>query len=219
MPAKMQTFKTREEWLAARRTIGGSEAAATMGKSPHMSNLDLWKLKTGRMEPADLSKNHLVQYGIRAEEHLRELFALDFPEYKVMYEPNNLWTNDKYPHAHASLDGWLYDYAGRIGILEIKTATIQRAGQADLWDGRLPDDYFIQLLHNMAVLEADFAILVAQQKWERGMDVLKVTKHYTVNRAGRETDIGLLMLKEGEFWTFVTSDLQPPLILPELRRR
>lgn len=54
-----------------------------------------------------------VKYGTEAEKHLRELFKLDYPQYQVGYVENNMFTNDKYPWAHASLDGWLMDRDGR----------------------------------------------------------------------------------------------------------
>lgn len=38
----------REDWLAVRRTgIGGSDAAAAVGLSPYMSQLELWMIDPG----------------------------------------------------------------------------------------------------------------------------------------------------------------------------
>lgn len=215
MGVYIETFDSRKEWLAA-RLLGGSDAPAVFGKSPHMSNVDLWEIKTGKKEAPDLSDNPLVAYGTAAEEHLRKLFRLDFPEYTVLYEPYNLWKNTDWPHATASLDFWMYDGAGRLGVGEIKTATIQSAAQGALWDKRVPAWYYIQVLHNMGVSGADFAILAAQLKWERDGDVLKVTKHYKVEAEAVRDDIDLVMKKGAAFWDHVRSNTRPGLVLPEI---
>ena len=215
-----KTFDSREEWLKARKTIGGSDAAAVIGKSPYMSNVELWMLKTGRAEPdPKISESPVVIYGTKAEEHLRELFALDFPEYKVEYEPNNMWTHKGLPWAHASLDFWMYDQGGRFGVGEIKTALITNSRQKEKWDDQLPQHYFIQIIHNMMVTQADFGILVVQQKWERDNDVLKVTKHFKMEADDHRRDIKYLALQEQAFWKHVEDDTCPALILPELGRR
>ena len=76
----MITLNSRDEWLKHRKNrIGGSDAAAILGKSPYMSNVDLWKIKTGQTEQADISGEEYVQYGNAAEPHLRELFKKECP--------------------------------------------------------------------------------------------------------------------------------------------
>ena len=99
-------FNSREEWLQGRKNhIGGSDAAACVGLNPYKDNVQLWEEKVGLVLPEDISDKDYVQYGTEAEEHLRALFALDHPEYKVFYDPDNMFTNSKYPWMHASLDG------------------------------------------------------------------------------------------------------------------
>ena len=125
MAATMYILKDRDEWLKARSgRIGGSDASAIIGMNPYRTNIELWQIKTGQLIPEDISDKPYVKYGTEAEQHLRELFKLDYPEYQVMYEENNMWLNDKYPFAHASLDGWLVDQDGRRGVWECKTTNI-----------------------------------------------------------------------------------------------
>ena len=76
------------------------------------------------MIPEEISERDYVQYGTKAEEYLRGLFSLDFPQYQVLYEENNMFLNSDYPWMHASLDGELIDGEGRHGVLEIKTTNI-----------------------------------------------------------------------------------------------
>ncbi len=216
MPAEMKILASREEWLANRERIGGSDASAILGMNPYRTNVELWQIKTGQIIPEDISEKSFVKYGTEAEEHLRELFKLDFPQYQVFYEENNMFTNDRFPFAHASLDGWLIDQEGRKGILEIKTTNILQSMQKEKWKDRLPDNYYIQILHYLMVTEFDFAILVAQLKSDFNGEIYKQTKHYFIERFEIQDDIDYLMKKESEFWEYVKKGVKPPLILPPI---
>lgn len=214
---EMTVLNSREEWLENRRKgLGGSDCSAVIGMNPYKSNVDLWRLKTGRTEREDISDKPYVQYGTKAERHLRELFKLDYPQYKVDYVENNSFYNPEYPFARASLDGWLTDDSGRKGILEIKTTEILSAGQRAKWKDCIPDNYFCQVLFYMAVMEADFAVLKAQIKTVIDGDVRLETKHYKIERADVQGDIDYLMNACKDFWQYVKDDRQPPLILPEI---
>lgn len=211
------TFDNREEWLKARRNcIGGSDASAILGMNPYKSNVDLWMEKTGRRDPEDISDKPYVKYGNDAEPLLRDLFALDHPQYQVGYAENNMITNSRYPWAHASLDGWLTDQDGRKGILEIKTTNILQSMQKEKWDHQIPDNYYIQVLWYMGVVEADFAILKAQLKYEYSGEIVMVTKHYKLEAEDVREDIVYLMEKGMEFFDYVKNDVCPPLILPPI---
>ena len=215
---KMKTLSGREEWLETRsHYIGGSDASAVIGLSPYKTNLELWQEKTGLVQPEDISGKPYVQYGTQAEMHLRGLFRLDFPEYQVEYIENNLWLNDKFPFAHASLDGWLTDQDGRKGILEIKTTNILQSMQKEKWDHKIPDNYYVQILHYLMVTEFEFAVLKAQLKYEfQGGEIMLQTKHYKIERSEVQEDIAYLMQKEADFWKCVKSKRKPALLLPEI---
>ena len=68
----------------------------------------------------------------------------------------------------------------------------------------------------MGVMEADFAILKAQIKTVIDDDVRLETKHYRIDREEVETDIEYLMSACRDFWRYVETDTEPPLILPEI---
>lgn len=213
---EMKVLKDREEWLANRHRIGGSDASAILGMNPYRTNLELWQIKTGQLIPEDISEQPYVKYGTQAEEHLRELFKLDFPEYQVFYEENNMWTNDKHPYAHASLDGWLLDQEGRKGVWECKTTNILQSMQKEKWKDRIPDNYYIQLLHYLLVTEFEFAVLKAQLKYEFDGEIYLQTKHYKIERSEVEEDIKLLESSERKFWKQVQERKRPALILPNV---
>lgn len=208
-------LNTRDDWLKERKGIGGSDSAAIIGENPWKNNVDLWLEKTGQKKQEEISDNPAIVFGNQAEPLIRNLFEYDHPEMKVFYEENNLFRNDKYPFAHASLDGWLEDEAGRKGILEIKTSTISRGSQSEKWRGRVPNNYYCQILHYMMVLEADFAILRAYIRYPYGTFNAQMNE-YRVEREDVEGEIEYLEEKEREFWRYVERRQEPPLVLPEI---
>lgn len=215
---KMETFESREDWLKGRHRIGGSDASAVLGLNPWMTNAELFQIKTGSLKKEDISDKAVVKFGIEAEPLMRELFKLDYPQYKVDYVENNLWTNSKFEFAHASLDGWLTDPNGRKGIWECKTVNILQAGQTEKWKDAIPDYYYCQLLHYFLVTEFEFAILKARLRWEAREDkeVYCQIKHYKIERSEVEEDIELLAEAEEKFYKSVQENKRPDLILPEI---
>ena len=213
----MIQLKDREAWLQARAgRIGGSDASAILGMNPYRTNIELWQIKTGQLVPEDISEKPYVKYGTEAEQYLRELFRLDFSEYQVFYVENNMWLNDKYPFAHASLDGWLVDQDGRMGIWECKTTNILQSMQKEKWNHRIPDNYYIQLLHYLLVTEFDFAVLKAQLKFDFGGEIYLQTKHYRIERSEIQADINFLETAERKFCHQVQDRKRPDLVLPEI---
>lgn len=209
-------FDSNEEWLHNRRGIGGSDASAVLGLNPYKTNEELWLEKAGILVPEDIADKPYVIYGHAAEPLLRELFALDHPEYRVEYYENNLIRNEKYPWAHASLDGELVDQEGRRGILEIKTTNILQPMQREKWRDQIPDNYYIQVLHYLLVTEYDFAVLKAQLKSEWSGEIRLVTRHYIIERVDVAEDIAILKEAEEKFWQSIQTGERPGLILPEI---
>lgn len=210
---------SREEWLKERQKgIGGSDAAVILGLNPYKNNIRLWEEKTGKVQAEDISDKPYVKYGTQAEDLLRELFKLDFPQYEVSHDENTIIKHPKYPFLFASLDGQLVDKeTEELGILEIKTTNILQSMQKEKWKEKIPDNYFCQVLHYLNVTGYSFAILKAQLKYDFDGDIKLETRHYKINRCDFEEDIKELEKAEVEFWTkYVEKDIQPPLELPNL---
>ena len=209
-----------EEWLKVRlQGIGASEASAVIGCNPYMSNVDLWRLKTDRKQAQDISSNAHVQYGHDAEGPLRELFALDYPQYVVSYGGAfDMVHNPEHPFIFATLDGRLKEKAtGRLGVYEGKTTEILRSMQKEKWKDRIPDNYYVQVIHQLIATGWDFAVLNAQMKRVFDGDVRTETRRYIIERAEVQDDIDYLLAEEVKFWTeYVQKDREPPLILPEI---
>lgn len=210
---------TREDWLKERKNgIGGSDAATIMGLNPYKTNVDLWEEKIGIKEADDISDKPYVQYGTVAEEYLRELFKLDFPQYDVKHEENTIIKHPIHSFLFASLDGILVDKeTGEMGILEIKTTNILQSMQKEKWKDKIPDNYYCQILHYLNVTGFSFVILKAQLRYNYDGDIRLETKHYKISRKDVEEDIKILSEKEIHFWTeYVQKQKKPPLLLPEL---
>ncbi|MDL2254418.1 YqaJ viral recombinase family protein [Ruminococcaceae bacterium OttesenSCG-928-I18] len=219
---------THEEWLVARQNgIGASDAACILGRNPWKSNIQLWEEKTGRTASEDIGDKPAVKYGKEAERHLRELFALDFPQYNVSYDEFGMIANrPDEPWLFATLDGELEDTntqesGQRMGVLEIKTTEIMRPAQWAEWNSGIPEHYYCQLLHQLLATGYSFAVLKAQiRNREYGADTpdsLRVTtRHYymTVDDDGVQEDMTHLLQAEKEFWACVQNDRRPAALLP-----
>ena len=217
MVQELTRITNEKDWLEARKSgIGGSEAASILGLHPYKTNIELWEEKTGRRIPEDISKKEQVKYGKKAEKHLRELFKLDFPQFKLHYDRYKIFRGQEHPFILATLDGWL-EGQGKTGILEIKTTEIMQSGQWQQWKDKLPDLYYIQCLHQLLATGFDFVILKAQIKSNFNGNLRLETKHYTIERLDVTEDLKYLKEKEIEFWTnYVVPDIRPGLMLPSI---
>lgn len=164
----------------------------------------------------DISEKPYVIYGKEAEQYIRELFRLDYPQYQVMQHEYRILQSLDYPFMQASLDGELVDQDGRKGILEIKTTNILQSMQYEKWKDRIPDNYYIQVLHYLLVTGYEFVVLRAHLRSNWGTDVRTQVKHYFIERTEVQADLDYLQEEEIKFWKYVESGRKPPLILPEI---
>lgn len=200
---------TREEWLGYRAEgIGASEAGTVLGVNPYSNARALWEIKTGRAKRPDLSGNPAVQFGIAAEEHIRALWALQHPDWKVVHNPYRMYGRGC---MYATLDGELTDPDGHRGIIEIKTATPHVWSE---WDGRIPQGYYVQLLHQLYCCpRAEFAILVG---YLMGGDRVSIREYKFYRDVYRE-DIQSVAEIVTRFWgAYVMPGVEPPDTLPEI---
>lgn len=209
--------KDREEWLAMRQDvgIGGSDAGTVLGLNPWCSNVQLWRYKTGQDVPPDISDKPAVKFGKIAEEHIRELFILDYPDMDVQYHEFWMYVNDRFPWQFATLDGELTDDTGngKRGILEIKTTTIQSKTQWDEWEGGIPDRYYAQVLHQLSATGFDFAILRAYIRYYKGGEFRAAVRDYKIERDDVLDDIAYLREQEMRFMDCVNSGKPPAAII------
>jgi putative phage-type endonuclease len=205
--------ESREEWLRMRaeQGIGGSDAGTVLGLNPYCTNLQLWRQKVGLESNPELADNAAVQYGKTAEEHIRALFALDYPQFLVHYHKFWMYVNDDIPWQFATLDGEIEDDTGNgmRGILEIKTCNIQNNAQWSEWDDRIPDNYYAQILHQMSATGWDFVILRGYLRYQRGGKWRATVRDYSFERKDRIDDIKILCDLEKAFMDCVKNRKQP----------
>lgn len=184
-----------EKWLEARDLgIGGSDAAVIMGMNPYKSPYQLWLEKTGQAEAPDLSDNQYVYWGTKNESNIADWFQ---EETSKKVKRLGTLRSKEYPFMLANVDRTV---VGENAGLEIKTAGVR---QYRKWkDDEIPDAYYCQCLHYMAVTGADYwyiAVLLGgnEAKWKR------------IER--NEEDIQHLIIAETDFWKLVETRTPPPV--------
>lgn len=206
-----------KEWLDFRKNgIGGSDAAAILGLNPWKTNIELWEEKTGLVEPKPVTNLIAIEYGIKAEKPLIDLFKLDYPEYIVKPCKDIIY---KRGFLFANLDGELIERQGakRKGVLEIKTSEIFASMSKEKWTNGVPQNYYIQILHYLITTGYSFAILKAHLRCaDNDGKVYIRQKHYFFEREKRFEDMRYLYEKEKEFWGYVERRQCPPCVLPRI---
>lgn len=200
-----------EKWKNKRlKGIGGSDASAILGLNPYMSNVDLWKIKTGRKQQEDISNKEVVKYGVAMEPLLIDMFRINNPQYEVNHKDYDIRYHNKYDFLFGSLDGFLIDKeSNKNGVLEIKT---YQGNNWEKWKDKIPDNYFCQVLHYLLCTGWDFAIVFALLKGENFMSL----KTFKINKDNVKDELDYLLKKELEFWEYVEKDIEPSLILPQI---
>lgn len=187
---------THEEWLKMRYSgLGGSDAAVATGLSRWKTPFQLWSEKTNRIQPTKAGES--AYWGSVMEPILRQEFAKR-SGFKVK-EIHAFFRSVNHPYMLANIDGCVDLGNGQYALLEIKTAG---AYAVQDWADGLPVEYFLQIQHYLYVtgLETAFvAVLLGGNKFEN-------------KQIDRDNDtIGNIVKLEGEFWSYVTKDVPPPI--------
>lgn len=194
-PFGMMLLSTKDEWRRARMGyIGASDAPTLCGLT------DAWKTakmlfdeKTGKSkdEKDNLADNELVQMGVAEEPLVRQLFALEHPEYDVYDGSLLMFTSIRYPWMSCSLDAVaIHRETGEICDLEIKCAP-----WSSKWAGPfVPDNYFVQLLWQLAVTGFRFAHLRARLRF--GEREVSHVPHRAASERCYTIDSGLPEIKD-----------------------
>ncbi|TCB65511.1 YqaJ viral recombinase family protein [Acinetobacter sp. ANC 4178] len=191
---------TQAEWLEVRRQgIGSSDCAAACGLNPYMSMLELWMIKTGRIQQniEDDSEGHAPLYwGKQLEPLVAEYYSMH-TNYKVRRVNAVLQHPD--PDKHFMLANLDYSVVGDadVQILECKTA-----GEygAKLWRDGVPLYVLCQVQHQLAVTgkkAAHICVLLCGHETR----IFKVTRSESV--------IQHIVNAERYFWDCVEKDTPP----------
>ncbi|NCC85829.1 MAG: hypothetical protein EOM03_17175 [Clostridia bacterium] len=198
-PMSQATISTlgmdRDQWLSERRRgIGGSDAAKVLGVSRWGGPLSVWMEKTGRIQlpPA----GEAAYWGTVLE----DIVAREFEKRSGLRvrRANKIFIHPEYPWMIANVDRVV---VGQNKGVECKTVSAFLAGN---WVGdELPDDYYIQVQHYIAVKGWDSCFVPALIGGQR----------FVWKECERDTSlVPLIVEKEREFWEeFVLKDVPPPI--------
>lgn len=212
MPKLIAATKGMEEqeWLQLRRGgIGGSEAAAVAGVSPYASPLVVYMDKRGMYQrQVNDAVKEAAEWGHIMEPVLRQQFKQRINAEREAQGLQPLWiqqrhaifAHDEFDFMRTNLDGQIFGHELGTGILEIKTASEYLK---DDWAGEdVPNNYYIQVQHNIKVMEANYAYLVRLVGGNK-------YKHYFIPRD--EETINSLVEIEQNFWVNNVLAKRPPV--------
>ncbi|OUN37889.1 hypothetical protein B5G28_09940 [Faecalibacterium sp. An77] len=184
------------DWLDYRKQgIGGSDAAVVCGISRYKSPVELWMEKTGRMP--DQEAGEAAYWGTQLEGLVRTEFT---KRTGIQVEHRmELLRSDEHPFMQANLDGTCVHPEFGPCIFEAKTASAFKAGE---WEDGIPDEYFLQVQHYMAVTGYGGCYIAA----------LIGGNSFRWKFIPRDEElIALLVQLEADFWQHVQSETPPPL--------
>lgn len=149
--------RDQKHWHELRsQHIGGSDVAALFGMSPYTSRWQLWMEKAGKLPPEDISGNKAVQAGTFLESGIANWavhrWSMD------LTKVDDYYTVDDCPGMGAS-----FDYRTNGGApVEIKWSA---RGYGWHYNGEeiidAPENYLLQVQHQLACTTSDHAWLVA----------------------------------------------------------
>ena len=218
MYEKVKVRHGSPEWLALRmKGIGASDAAAVLGLSNWKSNQELWEEKVGLRQPKDLSENERVKYGQAAEKHLVALFKLQYADrYKVRVDKNVVYFRNGFQFA--SLDGELTELeTGDKGVHEDKTVLADSSLVWEEWKDKIPNTYYVQVIHQLLVTGWKFVIINPEFRWvDKNGEIATRTRRIKILAEEVAEDMQILDEAEHEFWGYVQRRERPPLALPNI---
>lgn len=167
--------QTRLAWLESRRKgIGGSDAAAILGIDPWKGPYSVYQSKVSPIGEQKPQMNDAMYWGNALEQIVADEFEnrsgfVLWSDTRLMNAHGEypLITHPGHPWMHASIDRWLCttcpSYADHLLIdhkadsfLECKTA---REGKQKEWDEGVPENYYAQVQHYLAVTGFDYCFV------------------------------------------------------------
>jgi putative phage-type endonuclease len=197
-----------EAWLEKRMTcIGGSDAGPVMGLSDYGSALTVYLVKKGLVRSGEMSR--AAKRGKILESVIRQLTQEEHPNLIIESVPY-MFYSPEHSFMGANLDSViLAETPVVIGGAKIKglgghEIKSSKTGYG-FGDGEVPDTYYAQVQHYMAVLDLPWFLLSVYV-----LDTEEV-RHYPIFR--NEEFIKTLIDKETDFWrNYFVPDIMPAAI-------
>lgn len=204
-------FIEESKWREARKhSIGASDSAAVMGISPWKTEAQLWEEKANG-KTIDHVNDSTVR-GHRSENHILELYGIETGR-KIFSGERIMLLSKRHWFMSCTLDGIDFTDEDDPIIIEVKSV---KFSHGEWSDDKIPDYYFTQLLHQLAVTGWNEAILLVRFTRNEGWDGAS-ERMYHVKREDVQDQIDKLIAKESKFWnTYVVNKRRPPCRMPTL---
>lgn len=190
---ELKQFKTRKEWLEARKQgIGGSDAPAIVGVDPFRSALEVYAEKVGDL--SNTEENEAMLWGRKLEPLVAQAYR-ETTKRKLQKFGHHYFLSTARPFAFASLDRLIVEPQA---VLEIKTSNYLKEDEIK---EEIPLHFQVQLQHALGVMGFEvgsFAIL------------LNARRLFWVDVPADKEFIELLFEKEAAFWKRVQAQSPPP---------
>ena len=201
----------RLKWLQERQKgIGGSDAAAALGLSHFQTAYELYLDKTTPIIDDDsLSPNDERYWGRVQEEPIIEAY-FEMTGYKRAVMPSRTIASRQYPFMRATVDAIAVTPHGGRRNVQAKTSN-SRIGWGPMYSDQIPEEYMIQVQHEMAVL--DFPVT--------DVPALLCGNDFRIYTIERDDDmIHALVNAEKQFWDRVIArDPPTPQNLEDCKKR
>ena len=204
-------FMQDDKWREGRKhSIGASDAAAVMGISPWKTEAQLWDEKANG-KTLDFHNADTVR-GHRSENHILELYGIETGR-KIFSGERIMLMSNHNPFMSCTLDGIDFTDENNPIVIEVKSV---KFSHGEWSDDKIPDYYFTQLLHQLAVTGWSEAILLVRftrnEGWESASE-----RMYHVKREDVQDQIDKLVRKERKFWNeYVVNKRRPPCRMPTI---
>lgn len=177
----------KEQWLAERRQgIGGSDVAAILGENPYKTAIDIWREKTGRIEPEP--ETTAMRFGKAVEDIVAGWWSQE-TKHKVQKD-NKIRIHPDHDYLIGNIDRLIVGTETTTpGILEIKCTNPFSFKQ---WrESGIPLQFYLQLQHYFNV---------TSYKWGE-IAVMISNSAFNIFPVGRDHElIGLVTERLCRFW-------------------
>ena len=182
-------------WIQERRKgVCGSESSVVMGINQHKSILALWQEKTNRI-PIEENETNYTYFGHIMEPVIKKEFTKR-TGLKVR-AINYIIQSDEHEWMLADIDGVVKEADGSYSLFEAKTAT---EFKRDVWESKVPDEYYAQVQHYLAVTGFKKAYVCC---------IVGGNTYYCHEVYPDKEYIKNLIQCEKQFWDCVVDDVQP----------
>lgn len=150
-----------DKWLEYRKnSIGGSDSATIIGLNKFKSSYSLWAEKKGYFDPTN-KDTEVMRQGRDLEEYVSQRFCEETG--KKVRKRNYMFLHNDYDFISANVDR---EIVGENAGLECKTTSVYN--KTDFENGEIPEYYYCQCMHYMAVMGYDkmyLAVLVLSKRF------------------------------------------------------